>query len=270
LFAADFSQAKSVCICQHTVHDSGMSAIAAPVQSWLNTGLGFFYPEICRICEKERATAKSGFVCSKCWQQVRFIRPPFCERCGLPFEGDITTAFECSNCREMELHFSSARSAVVAKTIVLEIIHRFKYRRELWFEPFLADLLLREALPVLREQKWDFIAPVPLHSVKEREREFNQAGLIAKHLSDAAKIPLNNKLLRRVSPTMTQTRLTRQQRAENMRGAFAVRERVKLNGEKIILVDDVFTTGATTSACAKALKAAGAGDVCVWTVARGL
>jgi ComF family protein len=247
-----------------------MTSTAAPIQSWLDTGLGFFYPEICRICEVERATAKSGFVCSKCWTQVRFIRPPFCERCGLPFEGDITTAFECANCREMELHFSSARSAVVAKTIVLEIIHRFKYQRQLWFEPFLADLLLREALPVLRGKKWNFIAPVPLHPVKEREREFNQAGLLARHLSIAARIPLNNKLLRRVSPTTTQTLLTREQRAKNMRGAFAVRGGVRLDGEKIILVDDVFTTGATTSACAKALKAAGAGDVCVWTVARGL
>jgi ComF family protein len=243
-----------------------MNPAVAPIRNWLNTGLGFLYPEICRICETERATAKSGLVCSKCWTQVRFIRPPFCERCGLPFEGDITTVFECTNCREMELHFSSARSAVVAKTIVLEIIHRFKYQRELWFEPFLADLLLREALPALRGQNWDFIAP----SVKEREREFNQAELIAKHLSVAVKIPLNSQLLRRVSPTMTQTRLTKQQRAENMRGAFAIRGGVKLNGEKIIVVDDVFTTGATTSACAQALRAAGAGEVCVWTVARGL
>lgn len=170
----------------------------------------------------------------------------------------------------MELHFSSARSAVVAKTIVLEIIHRFKYQRELWFEPFLADLLLREALPVLRGQKWDFIAPVPLHPVKQREREFNQAGVLARYLSNAATIPLNDKLLRRVSPTATQTLLTREQRAENMRGAFAVRNGAKLNGEKVIILDDVFTTGATTSACAKALKTAGAGDVCVWTVARGL
>jgi competence protein ComFC len=247
-----------------------MNATAAPIQNWLDVAAGFFYPEICRICETERATAKSGFVCSKCWTQIRFIRPPFCERCGLPFEGDITTVFECTNCREMELHFSSARSAVVAKTIVLEIIHRFKYRRELWFEPFLADLLLREAVQVLRGQNWDFIAPVPLHPVKEREREFNQAGLIAKHLSVAIKIPLNGNLLRRVSPTMTQTRLTKQQRAKNMRGAFAICKGAKLNGEKIILVDDVFTTGATTSACAKVLKAAGAGEVCVWTIARGL
>jgi len=244
--------------------------VAAPFPRPLETALGFFYPETCALCGDERADAKSGYVGAKCWQQVRFIRPPFCERCGLPFDGDLTTTFECTNCREMELHFSSARSAVIAKTAVLEVIHRFKYQRQLWFEAFLADLLLREALPVLRGQKWDFIAPVPLHPVRHREREFNQAELLARHLSSGAKIPLNIKLLRRVSPTMTQTLLTREQRAKNMRGAFAVRRGVKLNGEKIILVDDVFTTGATTSACAKALKAAGAGDVCVWTVARGL
>ncbi|MDD5140322.1 MAG: ComF family protein [Verrucomicrobiales bacterium] len=243
---------------------------AAPLKNWLNTGLGFFYPETCQLCEGERATAKDGFVGAKCWTHVRFIRPPFCERCGLPYPGDLTTTFECSNCRELELHFSSARSAVVAKTVVLEAIHRFKYQRALWFENFLTDLFLREAAPVLRGQGWDFIAPVPLHSLKEREREFNQAEILARHLSAATHIPLNTKLLRRVLSTMTQTRLTKEQRAKNMHGAFAIRDRLKLNGERVVLVDDVFTTGATTSACAQALRAAGAGEVCVWTVARGL
>jgi competence protein ComFC len=247
-----------------------MRPTAAPVKSWLNTGLGFLYPEICQLCESERATAGDGFVGPACWREVSFIRPPFCERCGLRFEGDFTTSFECTNCREMELNFSSARSAVVAKTVVLEAIHRFKYQRALWFENFLADLLAREAAPVLRGQKWDFIVPVPLHPLKQREREFNQTEILARHLSDATTIPLNTKLLRRVTSTMTQTSLTKQQRAENMRRAFAVRDHAKLSGEKIVLVDDVFTTGATTSACAKALRAAGAGEVCVWTVARGL
>jgi competence protein ComFC len=243
---------------------------AAPVKSWLNAGLGLVYPEICQLCENEPATAANGFVGAKCWSHVRFIRPPFCERCGLPFEGDLTTTFECANCGEMELHFSSARSAVVTKTVVLEAIHRFKYQRSLWFENFLADLLIREAAPALRGQNWDFIVPVPLHPLKQREREFNQAEILARHLSNAAKIPLNARLLRRVSPTATQTLLTREQRAKNMRGAFAVRNGLKLDGEKIILVDDVFTTGATTSACARTLRAAGAAEVCVWTVARGL
>jgi ComF family protein len=247
-----------------------MATLTGSVQSWLNAGLGLVYPEICQLCKSERATARDGLVCPQCWSHVRFIRPPFCERCGLPFAGDLTTAFECTNCREMELHFSSARSAVVAKTVVLEAIHRFKYSRALWFENFLADLLLREAMPVLREEHWDFIAPVPLHPLKHREREFNQAEILARHLSTAAKIPVNEKILRRVTPTRTQTLLTREQRAANMSGAFAVRKGVRLDNQKIIVVDDVFTTGATTSACAKALSSAGAAEVCVWTVARGL
>jgi competence protein ComFC len=89
-------------------------------------------------------------------------------------------------------------------------------------------------------------------------------------LSGATNIPLNTKLLRRISPTLTQTRLTKLERAKNMRGAFAITRGVKLNGERIVLVDDVFTTGATTNACARALRAADAGAVCVWTVARGV
>lgn len=247
-----------------------MSASAANFKTWLNAGLAFVYPEACQLCGTNRAKLEEGLVCSRCWQQVRFIRPPFCERCGLPFEGEITTTFECANCREMELHFSSARSAVVAGGVVLEAIHRYKYQQAMWFEPFLADLFLREALPVVRGQKWDCVVPVPLHPVKEREREFNQAARLAAHLARAASLPLKDDWLRRVLPTTTQTRLSRQQRAANMLGAFALAGGVKLHGERVIVVDDVFTTGATTSACAKVLLRAGAGEVCVWTVSRGL
>jgi ComF family protein len=247
-----------------------MTLVTDCLHGWFNTGLALVYPEICQLCHRHRATARDGFVCAPCWSHVRFIRPPFCARCGLPFPGDITTSFECTNCRELELHFSFARSAVVARTVVLEAIHRFKYSRALWFENFLADLLVREAAPVLRGQKWDFIVPVPLHPLKLREREFNQAALLAAHLARATDIPLNETVLRRVQPTATQTLLTREQRAGNMRNAFAVRPGRRLNGRRFVLVDDVFTTGATTSAGARALRAAGAAEVCVWTVARGL
>jgi competence protein ComFC len=240
------------------------------IQTALKTTLGFFYPEFCALCKAEPATADHGFVGADCRRQVRFIRPPFCGRCGLPFEGDLTAPFECSNCRELEFHFSSARSAVVARTVVLEAIHHFKYSRALWFENFLAALLIAEAAPVLRGQMNSFIVPVPLHPLKKREREFNQAALLAARLSRATAIPVNQKILARIKPTETQTHLKREERAANMRGAFAVRNGVKLNGQRIILVDDVFTTGATTNECARALRAAASGDVCVWTVARGL
>jgi len=247
-----------------------MTALAETFRQHFDVSLGFFYPEICQLCRTERATAQDGFVGSHCRSEVHFIKPPFCERCGLPYPGDLNLPFECTNCREMKLHFKFARSAVVAHDVVREAIHRYKYQRALWFEPFLTELFLRKALPALREQKWDFIVPVPLHAVKQREREFNQAERLAAHLGAAAGISLNPELLWRVRPTATQTRLTRQQRAANMRGAFAVRPGARLNGARVILVDDVFTTGATTNACAQVLRAAGAGDVCVWTVARGL
>jgi competence protein ComFC len=232
--------------------------------------VGFIYPNVCQLCGAQRATSAEGFVCSRCWQGVRFIKPPFCKRCGLPSQGALTTEFECTNCREMKLHFRSARSAVVLRGLVQEVVQRYKYKRALWFEPFLADLLIREALPELREEKWDLIVPVPLHPAKKRQREFNQAERLATFLSAAAAIPMDTTLLRRVSRTETQTKLSRDKRAENMRNAFTMRKRRKLQGERILLFDDVFTTGATTNACAAVLRAAGAGEVSVWTVARGL
>ena len=146
-----------------------------------------------------------GFVCASCWQKVRFIKRPFCERCGLPYEGEITTAFECNNCREMDLHFRAARSAVTANELMLEVIHRYKYQRALWFEPFLADLLIRAAAPVLAEERCDMIVPVPLHAAKRREREFNQAERIGKQARPRHPIPVNKNLLQRVQPTQTQT-----------------------------------------------------------------
>ena len=232
-----------------------------------------FYPERCRLCDVERATVEEGYVCSWCRSGrdgVRLIRRPFCERCGLPFDGAVTTRFECHNCRELDLQFSRARAAALATGVVRDAIHRYKYRRALWHEPFLAGLLTDQAVPVLCCERWDWLVPIPLHPVRQREREFNQAERLAKSLSAASGIPLNGRLLRRVEPTRTQTRLTRGERAANMRRAFALRGGVSVCGLRIVLIDDVLTTGATASACARVLRAGGADDVCVWTVARGV
>ena len=247
-----------------------MPQTTSRLPGWLNRGLALLYPEVCQLCQDEPATPREGFVGRQCWSQVRFIRPPFCQRCGLPFEGEITTGFVCTNCQELKLHFTSARSAVVAKTVVLEAIHRFKYSRALWFENFLADLLVREAAPVLRGQGWNAIVPVPLHPLKEREREFNQSALLARQLSRAVGIPCSEGILRRIKPTATQTHLNRVARAENLKSAFALAPGTRLTGQRMVLLDDVFTTGATTNDCARALRAAGAEEVCVWTVARGI
>ena len=247
-----------------------MTVLTDSVKGWLNAGLGLLYPEVCQLCQAARATPAEGYVCGDCRAKARFIQAPLCERCGRPYEGDITTRFECANCQEMEWHFQSARSAVVARDPVLEVIHRYKYQRALWFEPFLAELLIRAASPALAAQRPSMIVPVPLHPAKRREREFNQAERLAARLGAATHIPVNKRLLQRVVPTRTQTQLSRPERLDNVRNAFAMQQGQRLNGERIVLVDDVFTTGATTSACARVLAAAGAGEVCVWTVARGI
>jgi competence protein ComFC len=240
------------------------------IKHWLDAGLGFLYPEVCQICESEPAAVADGFVCLPCRQKVRFIKPPFCSRCGLPYDGAITAEFNCGNCRDLDLHFRSARSAVASGEFVMEAIRRYKYQYALWFEPFLAALLLSQAGSELAPDQWDLIVPVPLHPAKHRERGFNQAERLAIRLAEATRIPLNTSILKRTKPAESQTHLSRQQRADNVQKAFATPPGTKLDGARVVILDDVFTTGATTSACAKVLRSAGAADVCVWTVARGL
>src|ERR1019366_5654500 len=193
-----------------------MKASGDSLRVWLNAGLGLLYPEICQLCREARATPAEGYVCGDCRAKVQFIREPFCERCGRPYEGEITTRFECANCQEMEWAFGSARSAVVARDPVLEVIHRYKYQRALWFEPFLAELLIRAATPVLEAQRPNLIVPVPLHPAKQREREFNQAERLANRLGAATQIPVNKRLLRRVVATRTQALLKRPERLANV------------------------------------------------------
>ncbi len=247
----------------------GFGGITDAVKIWANTGVGLLYPELCRLCDSP-ATPAEGYVCAECRSSIRFVERPYCEHCGRPYKGNISNQFECSNCTEGKWEFVTARSAIQAKGKAREIIHWYKYNHAMWFETLLADLFLQKAVPALAEAKWDLIVPVPLHPTKEREREFNQATRLAAHLSRATGIPLNSGLLRRVVPTVTQTHLPRKERLANVRNAFAMKDKNRLQGERIVLVDDVFTTGATTSACARVLKIAGASEVCVWTVARGV
>lgn len=240
------------------------------LKSWLDAGLAFFYPEVCQICGSEQAGPAQGYVGGGCRKKVRQIEPPFCERCGLPAAGEVTHSFECSNCRQAQWSFLWARSAVQATGVALEIIHRYKYQRALWFEPILAEWLINLVEPIVGADPWGLIVPVPLHPAKRREREFNQAERLARLLGARLQIPVNAKAIKRVKFTRTQTMLSRSDRADNVRGAFLACPRTSLTGERIILVDDVLTTGATVNACAKELVRHGAAAVCVCTVARAI
>ena len=233
--------------------------------------LAFVYPDVCQICEHGFAPRREGYVCGPCRlgaQGVRRIEPPFCHCCGLPFEGAITVAFTCANCLGQDLHFRSARSAVEFTGVVREAIHGYKYNHKIWFETFLAALLVEAARPHLSREDWDFLVPIPLHWMKRLERSFNQAARLARELSRATGIPVHDRLLKRVRRTKVQARLPRQARAENVKGAFAYRGPASLAEARLVLIDDVMTTGATASACAKVLRQNGARVVDVWTVAR--
>ena len=235
--------------------------------------LAFFYPEICQICREQKASAAESYICTLCRTGkagIKPIEPPYCDCCGLPFDGAITVQFQCANCADQELHFRSARAAVELTGVVQDVIHRYKYSHAAWFEPFLADLLISAAQPALVQSSWDWIVPIPLHWLKRRDRSFNQSIRLAHHLSRATGIPVHNRLLKRVQPTHTQTRLTRAERTANVKRAFTYRARHPVEGARIVLIDDVLTTGATASACAKLLKQNGAAVVDVWTVARGI
>lgn len=240
------------------------------IQAAARAALSLVFPERCQLCHERHATSARGFVCEECRARVRPITGPSCDRCGLPFAGAITHAFECPNCSGVDLAFSRARAAVEVDGPVRQAIHLYKYGGALWLEPFLRDLWLPAALADLGSAPWAGIVPVPLHPVRQREREFNQAERLARLLASPLGLPVRTDLVVRRVPTDSQTTLSREQRAANVRRAFFPCGRPRLEGTSWIVVDDVLTTGATTDAVAAILRRAGAREVVVWTVARGV
>lgn len=234
---------------------------------WWQAITGLIFPNWCQICRENRATSEMGYVCAECLGRVRPLRPPFCRKCGLPFYGAIDVEFTCANCLDADLRFDQARAAVIVAGPVREAIHRYKYRQALWFEPFLARLLISASDGDEAIARCDGLVPVPLHATRRRERGFNQAERLACALGAHAGKPVWTDLVHRGLATETQTAFGRTGRRRNMTGAFEPAGR-RLKGASVVVVDDIFTTGATTSAVAAVLRRAGASRVAVWTVAR--
>lgn len=196
--------------------------------------------------------------------------PPFCDKCGERFDGMISTAFECSNCQGRHWHFEWARAYYPAEGAVREAIHGFKYKEQFHLRRHLVDWLEagfdRHIAP--DGIAWDGLVPVPLHPLRRRERGFNQAAEIARGLSQRRHIPVTD-CLQRLRPTDTQIKLSRDERWRNLRGAFGLRSKFDVVGKNLLVIDDVFTTGATCEGCAEVLHHAGALSIGVLTVARG-
>jgi ComF family protein len=240
--------------------------IALPKFDRLGVIASLLYPPVCVVCRASvRATE---YLCDQCEPKVVRIVAPFCQRCSEPFEGAITSEFTCANCAHRTIHFETAVAAYRSRGIVRQIIHDFKYGHQIYLRQLVARWL-RAALDDtrLRHCHFDIIIPVPLHPTRQRERGFNQASLLAELLSARVSIP-SKPALERIRYTTTQTALDRAERMENLHNAFHLRKNVDVRGLRVLLIDDVLTTGSTLSECARILKRAGAISVHAATAAR--
>jgi ComF family protein len=194
---------------------------------------------------------------------------PRCAVCSQPYGGALTSSFRCMNCGDRELSFEFATAAYRTRGVVRDLIHQFKYNRQVHLRHVLARMLtegFRDGR--VSDLRPDAIVPVPLHPTRQREREFNQAEVLARLAGRRLGLPVEDSL-RRTRYTLTQTHHHREERFANLEGAFAVRHGPPVDGKVLALVDDVLTTGSTADACARALREAGASAVIVITVARG-
>lgn len=212
-----------------------------------------------------QALLEGEFLCSACWDQLEPISTVCCQVCSSP----LVTSFvpTCSNCYERQLHFVAAIGAFHYKTLLQELLSRYKYGHDESLKPLLQQLILR-ALQEERLRKMEFTAvvPVPLHFLRERERGFNQAVPLAQAIAYYKNLPMKM-LLKRTVQTSFQAAANRQKRLENLEHAFTLKVPGSLQGN-YLLVDDVLTTGTTLNECAKVLLEAGADQVWGVTLAR--
>ena len=230
--------------------------------------LDMLYPRSCMGCGG-RSPETFRYICWDCWSDAARVEPPFCGCCGDPVAGTIEHDYICYACSAEKPAFDGARSAARYDGVVGEALRQLKYEKALWLASDLVELLISCMRAEYGEKSFDCVVPVPLYHVRRRERGYNQSAVLAAELARRIGCRKSARLLRRIRPTSTQTNLTAAQRLSNVQSAFQHGSRKRLAGRRVLLVDDVMTTGATVNACAKALKKGGAESVHVLTVARG-
>lgn len=226
-----------------------------------NRILDLLFPETCPSCNGPSQAHRTAPFCNTCWAGIQPYEGPMCRVCGLPLPSSY--ADRCAECTADPPEYETHRSFSLYDGTLREAIHRLKYGKLRRLAPPLADLLFAMDIPDV-----DYIVPVPLHPSRLKQREFNQAGLVARHLSRRTGIPLDLLSLEKVTNTPPQVGLPRRQRLANERKAFRVLEGGPLKGRRVLLMDDVATTGATLRACARALAAGGTALVEAVTLAR--
>jgi ComF family protein len=243
-------------------------------RAWVTALLDLVFPPFCVVCRAGLGEGRRDPLCGSCWHGVERLAPPWCRVCGLEFgrfgsrAGPAPTGYRCGQCRRRPPAFTYARSAAHYGEIVREALHAFKFGGRRALAAPLGDLLAEMGRLNLPVRDPDLLVPVPLHPRRERERGFNQALLLARHLGRAWQVPVRGDVLVRTAPTSPQTELRAEARRANVRGAFALRRPELVTGRHVVVVDDILTTGSTAAACASCLREGGAAAVGVLTVAR--
>ena len=226
------------------------------------------FPSRCKLCSSLLSLPGEKVICRSCWESLVPQRSSFCISCGRFFSG-VGEPHVCSLCLEKKPYYSRHRSCGLYKGKLKDILLLYKYRQLKVLGKGLADFISRS---LGRDESLfsdaDLLVPVPLHPWKKRKRGFNQAGEITVWLSKRHSIPYQDKALVKIKNTPPQTSLESKERLENVKNAYAVKKPGLINGKTILLVDDVFTTGATINECSRVLKRAGAKEVRALTLAQ--
>lgn len=235
----------------------------------VNGLVDFVYPKVCLACRsKISASSVDELICLGCWGKIKKNVPPFCHSCGRHLEKNNLAKNICPECLKKKLHFDRAFSPCVYDGVIKGLIHDFKYKNKDHLGRPLSKLMIEFAkVYSLPMADLDFIIPMPLHKTKLREREFNQAQVLSEHISAEFKKDVLSDILLRNRHTRTQTDLEIPERFQNVKDSFSIAKNEAVKGKHILLVDDVLTTGATSSEAALALKNAGANIVFVLTLA---
>jgi ComF family protein len=209
-----------------------------------------------------------GMVSAEVWPQLQFIETPFCKTCGMPFHFEIANDALCASCMDREPVFDASRSAVLYNEASRKMILAFKYGDRLHAVKTFVPWMVRAGQELIDQT--DVIIPVPLHNRRLRERRFNQSALLAQEIARHSAKAYIPDLLHRTRHTIPQQGLNYKERGKNVHGAFAVNEDhlAAIKGKTVLLIDDVYTSGATLNECARVMKKAKAAAVNVLTVAR--
>jgi ComF family protein len=232
------------------------------------TGLAdVIFPSRCLTCGAVVGEDRQSF-CGDCFAQIKFIRSPLCPCCGQPFAEPGDSDHLCGDCLLSRPAYSAARALGQYETVLMDVIHKFKYGGKITSGERLGELMAGFPYPAFDPADYSLIIPVPLHPRRLRQRGFNQALILAREISRRFSIRMDFSTLKRIVFTESQTSLRKETRERNIKGAFSVADAGKIKGERIILVDDVYTTGSTVKECVRVLLKNKAGKVAVLTLAR--